>query len=62
MFFGGGFLRKIQGMSYQKAAANFNVEEMTLMRYMKKKEADPTCTIGYQATIINNPIFSPEME
>ena len=51
-----------EGMSYRKAAANFNVDKMTLMRYMKKKEANPTCTTGYQATILNNRIFSPEME
>ena len=51
-----------EGMSYRKAAANFNVDKMTLMRYMKKKEANPTCTINYQATILNNQIFSPEME
>ena len=51
-----------KGMSYRKAAANFNVDKMTLMRYMKKKEANSTCTIGYQATILNNQIFSPEVE
>ena len=49
-------------MSYRKAAANFNVDKMTLMRYMKKKKASPSCTIGYQATILNNQFFSPEME
>ena len=27
-----------EGMSYRKAAANFNVDKMTLMLYMKKKE------------------------
>ena len=51
-----------EGMSYRKAAADFNVDKMTLMQYMKKKEANPTCTTGYQATILNNQIFSPEME
>ena len=51
-----------EGMSYRKAAANFNVDKITLMQYMKRKEANPTCTIGYQATILNNQIFSPEME
>ena len=35
---------------------------MTLMRNIKKKEANPTCTIGYQATILNNQIFSPDTE
>ena len=51
-----------EGMSYRKTAANFNVDKMILMRYMKKKEANPTCTIGYQATILSNQIFLPEME
>ena len=50
-----------ESMSYRKAAANFNVNKMTLMRYIKK-EANPIYTIGYQATILNNYIFSPEME
>ena len=49
-------------MCYRKVAANFNVDKMTPMRYMKKKEANPTCTISYQATIINNQFFLPEME
>ena len=51
-----------EGMSYRKAAANFNLDKMTPTRYMKKKKANPTCTIGYQATILNIQIFSPEME
>ena len=36
-----------EGMSYQKAAANFNVDKMTLMRSMRKKKADLTCIIDY---------------
>ena len=51
-----------EGMSCRKAAANFNVDKIILMPYMKKKEANPSCTIGYQAIILNNQIFSPEME
>ena len=46
------------GMSYRKTAANFSVDKMTLMRYMKKNEADPTCAIDYQVTILNNQIFA----
>ena len=49
-------------MSYGKAATNFNDDKMTLMRYMKKKEANPTYTFGYQATILNNQIFSREVK
>ena len=51
-----------EGMFYRKAAANFNVDKMTLMRYMKKKKANLTCTIGYRVTIVNNKIFSPELK
>ena len=31
------------GMSYRVAAANFDIDKMTLMRYMKKKKLDPNC-------------------
>ena len=44
-----------------QGSANFNVGKITLMRSMKK-EANPTCTISYQATILNNQIFLPGME
>ena len=43
-----------EGSSYRKAAANFNVDKMTLIRYIKKKEADPNCVVGYQATALKN--------
>ena len=51
-----------EGSSYREAAANFNVDKMTLIRYIKKKEADPNCVVGYQATALKNQIFTLEME
>ena len=35
---------------------------MTLIKYIKKKEADPNCVVGYQATALKNQIFTLEME
>ena len=45
-----------EGLSYQKAAADLNVDKMTLMRYMKKAKA-LICVNGYQSTILKNLIF-----
>ena len=51
-----------EGSSYRKAAANFNVDKMTLIRHIKRKEPDPNCVLGYQATALKNQIFTLEME
>jgi len=36
-----------EGISYQEAADNFGVNVMKLLRYMKKKQADPCFAVGY---------------
>ena len=36
-----------EGLSYQKAADNFEVDKMTLLRSMKKNQADPNSAVGY---------------
>ena len=51
-----------KGISYRKAAASFNVDKITLMRFVKRRKADPTCAIGYQSTVLKNQILSAEME
>ena len=51
-----------EGSSYREAAANFNVDKMTLIRHVKKKEADPNCVVGYQATALKNQIFALKTE
>ena len=33
-----------EGSSYQKAAANFNVDKMTLIRYIKKRSRPTFCS------------------
>ena len=35
---------------------------MTLIRFKKKKEANPNCAVGYKSTGIKNRIISPDME
>ena len=37
-----------EGSSYQKAATNFNVDKMILIRYIKKKGGRPTFCIKQQ--------------
>ena len=51
-----------EGISYRKAAANFGVDKMTLIRYIKKKKADPASVVGYQSTMLHNQILPPKME
>ena len=51
-----------EGMSYRSAASNFGVDKMTLMRYIKKKQINPTCALGYAALSLQMIIFSPETE
>ena len=49
-------------LSYRTAANNFGVDKMTLMRYVKKKQANPNCAVGYEALSLQMRIFSPKME
>jgi len=51
-----------EGLSYQKAADNFEVDKMTLLRYMKKKQADPDCAVGYASTSLRHRILPADME
>jgi len=49
------------GLSYQKAADNFDVDKVTLLRYMKK-QADPDCAVGYASTSLRHRIIPADME
>ena len=51
-----------EGFLYRKAADYFGIDKMTLMRFKKKKEANPNCAVGYKSTSIKNRIISPDME
>ena len=51
-----------EGFSCRKAADYFGIDKMTLMRFKKKKEANPNCAVGYKSTGIKNRIISPDME
>ena len=51
-----------EGLSYRVAASNFSVDKMTLMRYIKKKQSNPDCPVGYPALSLQKRIFSAEME
>ena len=51
-----------EGFSYRKAAEYFGIDKMILMRFKKKKEANPNCAVGYKSTSIKNRIISPDME
>ena len=50
-----------EGFSYRKAADYFGIDKMTLMRFLKNKEANPNCAVG-KSTSIKNRIISPDME
>jgi len=50
-----------EGLSYQKAADNFGVDKMTLLRYMKT-QADPDCAVGYTSTSLRHGIIPADME
>ena len=45
-----------EGLSYRKAAENFGVDKMTLMRFIKK--GDLTCAVEIQSTILNNQVLT----
>ena len=45
-----------EGFSYCKAVDYFGIDKMTLMRFKKKKEANPNCAVEYKSTSIKNRI------
>jgi len=51
-----------EGLSYRKAAGNFGVDKMTLLRFMKKKQADSDCAVGYAPTSLRHRIIPVYME
>ena len=49
-------------ISYRSAASNFGIDKMTLMRYIKKKQINSYCSLGYAALSLQMRIVPPEME
>lgn len=50
------------GLSARSAAVNFNVDRMTLSRYIAKKRENPQGVRGYANCKKSNLIFTPELE
>ncbi|KAJ8050052.1 hypothetical protein HOLleu_03095 [Holothuria leucospilota] len=50
------------GLSVRAAAENFNVDRMTLSRYIAKKKENPHGVHGYANCKLSNLIFTSEME
>ena len=50
------------GFLYQKAAESFGIDKMTLRRFIKKRQNDPECAVGYDSTSIKKKIFPPHLE
>lgn len=51
-----------EGSSLRQAANSFDVDKMTLSRFMKKRQADPNCAVGYVSTSEHNKIIPTHME
>ena len=50
------------GSSLRKAAANFNIDKMTLSRYVNKCKSQPQPVTGYDAVLLSNFVIPPAME
>ena len=50
------------GSSIRKASADFNVDKMTLHRYLRKCQENPQPLVGYAAVTFSNRIMSSAME
>ena len=51
-----------QGTSIRKAAASFNIDNMTLSRYIAKCKNQPQPSVGYAAVTLANYIIPTDME
>jgi len=56
------YVRKRIDLSHRKATDNFGVDKMTLLRCMKKKQADPDWAVGYALTSLRRRIILADME
>ena len=43
-----------EGFSYRKAAESFGIDKMTLRRFIKNRQDNPACPVGYGSTSIKN--------
>ena len=50
------------GSSLSKAAANFNIDKMTLSRYVNKCKSQAQPVTGYVAVLLSNFVIPPAME
>ena len=50
------------GRTERSVAAEFQVDRMTLKRYMTKRAKNPDAVTGYQAVAMRKAVFPPEME
>ena len=50
------------GSSLRKAAANFNIDKMTLSRYVNKFKSQPQPVAGCDAVLLSNFVIPPAME
>ena len=50
------------GSFLRKAAANFNIDKMTLSRYVNKCKSQPQPVTGYDAVLLSNFVIPPAME
>ena len=50
------------GSSLRKEAANFNIDKMTLSRYVNKCKSQPQPVTGYDAVLLSNFVIPPAME
>jgi hypothetical protein len=50
------------GRTKRSVATEYNVDRMTLKRYITKRAANPEAVTGYQAVAVNKAVFPSEME
>lgn len=50
------------GRTIRSVATEYNVDRMTLKRYITKRAANPEAVTGYQAVAVNKAVFPSEME
>jgi len=50
------------GRTVRGVAAEYNINRMTLKRYLTKRTTNPDAVTGYQAVAVSKAVFPPEME